>query len=123
MKTHYGPFSELLHSARTGDIAAVKYLGKPFFEWISESPRLAEIQNAAMVDGGRSARGDLLAAYKLPGSGTVADIGVRTGRSLPVGHKSTHVTETVYRHVIVPEIRSGASVMDNVFDDNDDETV
>jgi hypothetical protein len=22
-----------------------------------------------------------------------------------VGHKSTHVTETVYRHVIAPEIR------------------
>jgi integrase len=26
-----------------------------------------------------------------------------------VGHKSTHVTETVYRHVIVPEIRGGAT--------------
>jgi hypothetical protein len=25
-----------------------------------------------------------------------------------VGHKSTHVTETVYRHVIVPEIRGGS---------------
>ena len=25
-----------------------------------------------------------------------------------VGHKSTHVTETVYRHVIVPAIRGGA---------------
>src|SRR6516162_9777853 len=37
-----------------------------------------------------------------------------------VGHKSTHVTETVYRHVIVPEIRGGATVMDGVFDDNDD---
>ena len=37
-----------------------------------------------------------------------------------VGHKSTHVTETVYRHVIVPEIRGGATVMDDVFDDNDD---
>ena len=24
-----------------------------------------------------------------------------------VGHKSTHVTETVYRHVIVPAIRAG----------------
>jgi hypothetical protein len=36
-----------------------------------------------------------------------------------VGHKSTHVTETVYRHVIVPEIRGGATVMDDVFDDND----
>jgi integrase len=31
-----------------------------------------------------------------------------------VGHKSTHVTETVYRHVIVPAIRGGATVMDGV---------
>jgi len=37
-----------------------------------------------------------------------------------VGHKSTRVTETVYRHVIVPAIRGGATVMDDVFDDNDD---
>jgi integrase len=36
-----------------------------------------------------------------------------------VGHKSTHVTETVYRHVIVPAIRGGASVMDSVFGDHD----
>jgi integrase len=34
-----------------------------------------------------------------------------------VGHKSTHVTETVYRHVIVPAIRGGASVMDTAFED------
>ena len=39
-----------------------------------------------------------------------------------VGHKSTHVTETVYRHVIVPEIRGGATVMDDVFDDDEDDT-
>jgi integrase len=37
-----------------------------------------------------------------------------------VGHRSTHVTETVYRHVIVPAIRGGASVMDAVFGDADD---
>ena len=37
-----------------------------------------------------------------------------------VGHKSTHVTETVYRHVIVPAIRGGAAVMDAVFGDADD---
>ena len=37
-----------------------------------------------------------------------------------VGHKSTHVTETVYRHVIVPAIRGGATVMDNVFGADDD---
>jgi hypothetical protein len=39
-----------------------------------------------------------------------------------LGHKSTHVTETVYRHVIVPEIRGGATVMDGVFDDDEDDT-
>ena len=33
-----------------------------------------------------------------------------------VGHKSTHVTETVYRHLIVPAIRGGATVMDSVFE-------
>lgn len=32
-----------------------------------------------------------------------------------VGHRSTHVTETVYRHVIVPAIRGGAAVMDEIF--------
>ena len=40
-----------------------------------------------------------------------------------VGHKSTHVTETVYRHVIVPAIRGGATVMDSVFGDEDEESV
>jgi len=39
-----------------------------------------------------------------------------------VGHKSTHVAETVYRHVIVPAIRGGATVMDGVFDDDEDGT-
>jgi hypothetical protein len=38
-----------------------------------------------------------------------------------VGHKSTHVTETVYRHVIRPTIKVGATVMDTVFGDSDDE--
>ena len=38
-----------------------------------------------------------------------------------IGHKSTHVTETVYRHVIVPQIRGGATIMDSVFGPEDDE--
>ena len=38
-----------------------------------------------------------------------------------VGHKSTHVTETVYRKVIVPAIRGGATVMDTVFGENEAE--
>lgn len=30
----------------------------------------------------------------------------------------SHVTETDYRHVIVPEIRGGATVTDDVFGDD-----
>ena len=33
-----------------------------------------------------------------------------------VGHKNTRVTESVYRHVIAPEIRGGADIMSRVFD-------
>jgi hypothetical protein len=37
----------------------------------------------------------------------------------PGGHDmSTDVTETVYRHVIVPKIRGGATVMDDVFNND-----
>jgi hypothetical protein len=36
-----------------------------------------------------------------------------------MGHKTTHVTETVYRKVIVPTIRGGATFMDDVFGDSD----
>jgi site-specific recombinase XerD len=32
-----------------------------------------------------------------------------------VGHKGTATTETVYRMVIVPELRRGAEVMDQLF--------
>ena len=39
-----------------------------------------------------------------------------------VVHKSTHVTETVYRHVIVPAISGGATVMDDVFGAEDEES-
>jgi hypothetical protein len=38
-----------------------------------------------------------------------------------VGHETTHATETVYRHVIVPAIRGGATVMDDVFGAEDEE--
>jgi len=32
-----------------------------------------------------------------------------------VGHKGTTTTETVYRKVIVPELRRGAEVVDRLF--------
>lgn len=79
MQTHYAPFTELLSTVRTGTPAATSYLGKPFFAWVAENERLAEIQNAAMAGGSRVARGDLLQTYRLPEDGTVADIGGADG--------------------------------------------
>jgi len=38
-----------------------------------------------------------------------------------VGHKNTYVTQTVYRKVIVPAIRGGATVMDAVFGEQADQ--
>lgn len=82
METHYGPFSGLLHAARTGEPGAKKVLGKPFFDWVSESPRLTALQNSAMAGGGHALRGNLLDVYQLPQGQTIADIGGADGTLL-----------------------------------------
>ncbi|WP_433278999.1 methyltransferase [Pseudonocardia xinjiangensis] len=74
-QTHYAPFGSLLHTVRTGEPAATAYLGKPFFDWVMESPELAALQNDAMAGFTQNARGDLLDVYELPEGRTVADIG------------------------------------------------
>ncbi|MEV5149968.1 methyltransferase [Streptomyces sp. NPDC052727] len=80
MGTHYGPYSDLLHTVRTGAPAADHFLGKPFFDWITEDPKRAELQNAAMSS--TDFREAALADYRLPGDGTVADIGGADGTNL-----------------------------------------
>ncbi|MFC0112388.1 methyltransferase [Kibdelosporangium aridum] len=82
METHYQPFSDLVHTARTGETAATHYLGKPMFDWVNESARLTQLQNSAMSGGGKVARGDLLERYELPDGEVVADIGGADGSLL-----------------------------------------
>lgn len=82
METHYLPFSELLQTVRTGETAAAHYFGKPFFEWVDQSARLSELQNAAMASGGAIARGALVNQYQLPEGLVVADIGGADGTML-----------------------------------------
>jgi integrase len=36
-----------------------------------------------------------------------------------VGHRSTRTTETVYRHELRPVIRSGATIMNKIFSNNE----
>jgi len=69
-----------------------------------------------------------------PHEGRHTAVSIMSSNGVPIqditdtlGHKSTHVTETVYRKVIVPAIRGGATVMDTVFGnqaaDSDDDAV
>jgi hypothetical protein len=82
MRTHYAPFSELLHTVRTGDVAATVSLGQPFFDWIDATPGMAELQNAAMADFTTAGRGDLLDRLQFPDGNTIADIGGADGTLL-----------------------------------------
>ena len=79
METHYAPFANLLHTVRTGEIGATKYLGKPFFEWVNESLRLAALQSSAFGGAGKALFGNLLDVYRLPEGEIVADIGGSDG--------------------------------------------
>lgn len=83
METHYAPFGDLLHTVRTGETAATRYYGKPFFEWIADDPKRAELQNrtfGAMANNGL--RRSMLDGYELPAGAVVADIGGADGAIL-----------------------------------------
>jgi hypothetical protein len=82
METHYGPFGDFLYSARTGNIAATRYYGMPFFDWISADPEKVEIQSRAMANATASLRTGMFDSYQLPAGETVADIGGSDGALL-----------------------------------------
>ncbi|OBK87208.1 methyltransferase [Mycobacterium sp. 1165178.9] len=82
MATHYAPFGDLLHTARTGQVGATNFLGRPFFEWVGSSTELAQLQNKAMAEFTSAARTGALDAFQFPQRGVVADIGGADGTFL-----------------------------------------
>ncbi|GAA0930521.1 methyltransferase [Pseudonocardia zijingensis] len=82
METHYLPFSELLHTARTGEAAATLYLGEPFFRWVTGSPERVELLTSAMAFATEGPRAAMFEGYRLPPGEVVADIGGASGSVL-----------------------------------------
>ena len=82
MQTHYAPFGRLLHTVRTGEVAATAHLGQPFFDWINATPGLAELQNSAMAGFTTGGRGDLFDRLQFPQGDIIADIGGADGTVL-----------------------------------------
>lgn len=79
METHYAPFGQLLHTVRTGETAATRHYGEPFFERLSADPGLVELQNNAMAVVTNSLRAGMFDSYRLPEGNLVADIGGADG--------------------------------------------
>jgi precorrin-6B methylase 2 len=79
METHYAPFGQLLHTVRTGETAATRHYGKPFFEWLSADPGMVELQNNAMAVVTNGLRAGMFDDYRLPEGNLVADIGGADG--------------------------------------------
>ncbi|MCO5998811.1 acetylserotonin O-methyltransferase [Actinoallomurus rhizosphaericola] len=79
MESHYAPFGELLHTAMTGENAATHYYGKPFMDWTSSNPAMADIQTRTMASLTHALRAGMFEGYSLPEGNLVADIGGADG--------------------------------------------
>jgi hypothetical protein len=82
METHYAPFGDLVHTVQTGETAATRHYGKPFFDWISDDPERAELQNRAFAVATSTLRADMFDGYRLPEGMVVADLGGADGAML-----------------------------------------
>jgi hypothetical protein len=82
METHYLPFAELWGTLQDGVPAAERALGRPFFDWLGDSPENTATFSAAMADLLRAVRRDAVDALDLTGVHTVVDLGGADGTVL-----------------------------------------
>jgi hypothetical protein len=82
METHYLPFNELLHTIRTGEPAADRYYGQPFFDWIIKDPERIALLTGAMANVTNGLRAGTFDDYRLPEGEVVADLGGADGTVL-----------------------------------------
>jgi precorrin-6B methylase 2 len=82
METHYLPFSELLHTIRTGEPAADRHYGQPFFDWLIKDPERIALLTGAMANVTNGMRAGMFDDYRLPEGEVVADIGGADGTVL-----------------------------------------
>jgi precorrin-6B methylase 2 len=84
METHYLPFGDLLTTVRTGECAATRYHGQPFFEWLSHDPEQVALFTGAMANLTDGIRALSVADYDLPPGDLIADIGGADGSLLAI---------------------------------------
>ena len=82
METHYAPFGDLLDTIRTGQPAAERYYGQPFFGWLADHPEQAIRFTAAMASLTGGFKTAAIAALPLDDAKTIVDVGGADGTVL-----------------------------------------
>jgi len=82
METHYAPFGDLLYAVRSGEPAADRLYGQPFFSWLSGQPEQAARFTAAMANLTTGIKNAALPFLPLDGARTVVDVGGADGTML-----------------------------------------
>jgi hypothetical protein len=82
METHYGPFGDLLHTARTGEPAAQHHYGQPFWAWLSQHPEQVARFSRAMANLTDGIKFAAVASCDLSGATTLVDVGGADGSVL-----------------------------------------
>ena len=82
METHYAPFADLIHTIRTGQPAAEKFYGQPFFTWLSHHPEQASRFTGAMANLTSGFKTAAIAALPLDRARTIVDVGGADGTVL-----------------------------------------
>ncbi|GAA4554789.1 methyltransferase [Amycolatopsis samaneae] len=82
MHLHYRAVGELRHTLRTGQSAASKYFGKPYFDHVATDPSLAALFGRAMAVFARTLRAGTFDDYQLPSGELIVDLGGGDGTVL-----------------------------------------
>lgn len=82
METHYAPFAGLIDTVRTGECAATRYYGMPFFEWLTGQPDHASRFTGAMADLTSGIKAGAVAGYDLTDAHRIVDLGGADGTLL-----------------------------------------
>lgn len=84
METHYAPFGELLGTVRTGEPAATRFYGQPYFDWLAGDGAQVARFTGAMAALTTGVKAGAVQGYTLPGGQTVVDVGGADGAMLLV---------------------------------------
>ena len=82
METHYAPFGGLVDTVRTGECAATRYYGAPFFDWLAGQPEQAERFTGAMAGLTGGIKAGAISGYDFGPVQRIADIGGADGTML-----------------------------------------